>query len=155
MNRFLNISTTALALALVVLLAACDPTPPPKPEDPTPIIPEPVEEVHVLEGYWEGTLSFSDSDSFGNYEEMILGAIMDVSFLSPNIHGVFVFDTDDDECSVGGSQTNGEVSLIIFCAELEAFSLGGTVSHGVFTGSYITVGTILKNGVFGFAFGGK
>lgn len=156
MKRLFNISTTALVLALVVLLAACDPPTPPQPEDPTPVVPDPIEEVYTLEGDWEGTFSFSDQDLLGNIEEMVLGALMSLEYIetSSAIHGTMVLDTDDEACSVGGTQSGHIATLTIFCRDLQAFTLTGEVDAGQYVGDYTTIGTVLRNGVFGFSYVG-
>lgn len=143
-----------LLLAAAFMLAACDPPTPPQPEDPTPVVPDPVEDVLLLNGEWLGAFSFLDQDALGNEEELALGAIMSVQYVSGSINGTMVLDTDDAACSVGGTQTSSSVNLIIFCTGLQAFSLVGEVDAGSFTGNYTTTNTILRNGVFGFSYTG-
>lgn len=154
MKKLLKVSTTVLALALVFLLVACDPPTPPEPEDPTPVVPDPVEDVLILEGEWLGAFSFVDEDLLGNEEELVLGAIMSVTYLSGNLDGTMVLDTDDSACSIGGTQEDSSATLIVFCEELQAFSLSGEVGDGIFAGNYTTTGTILENGVFEFSYTG-
>lgn len=143
-----------LISVLPLLLVACWPPDVVEEEEDVVFPPPPVVETTLLEGAWVGAIYFSFTDASGNEENQRVIARMNLADQTDvgTISGEWVFDTNDAPCSVGGTQTAANVSLIVFCEDITALGLTGSVLEGSFEGNYtITSEVGIPAGVFLFS----
>jgi len=140
-----------LALGLALALVACDP--PIEPEDPSPVVPDPVEVVEAFEGVWSGRIQFESVDGFGNVEVQHVGITFDVEMTTETVVvGSALFATGlSEECSLSGTQIEEFVEFILLCEGLVGMSFSGEISDSVFAGLYETTIPeiiLLRDGTF-------
>lgn len=144
-------------LLIALLLVGCVPVIPVDPRDPTPIVPEPVEDTLLFSGNWSGSFNFSDTDGFGNEEFQIVGAsIIAVYYDEGNISGDLQFFTNDDVCALEGTQVVTFVEIRVVCIDFLAFSLSGEIDSGSWSGDYEVLddNIVLRPGKFIFSYTG-
>jgi hypothetical protein len=143
-----------LIAILPLLLVACWPPDVVDEEEDVVFPPPPVVETTLLEGDWVGAIYFSFTDASGNEENQRIIVNMNLApqTESGSISGNWIFDTNDAPCSVGGTQTAASVDLIVFCEDITALGLTGSVLEGSFEGNYtITSEVGIPAGVFLFS----